>query len=96
MEQKQKRDIPRIRERVADRIHLSQDILAGAMIVTTTGMHQVMIENYKGILEYTGDSIRVQGKQGRISILGSNLVIQYYTDDEMVVTGQIDEVKYNR
>ncbi len=40
--------------------------MLGAAIVTITGNREAFIENYKGILEYTTESIVLQGKNCKI------------------------------
>lgn len=53
-----------------------------------------MISNYKGILEYEDSFIRVQTKTCRIRITGVRLAIDYYTNEEMKITGSIDTIEY--
>ena len=68
--------------------------MLGAAIVTVTGRQEVLIANYKGILEYEDSFIRIQTKNCRIVISGSHLAIEYYTNEEMKITGFIDRVQY--
>lgn len=81
-------------ETVSDRMKLPSDILAGAPILIITGQTELSIENYKGIIEYTGDLLRIQTKTGRIHIEGKNLVIRNYTEDAMKVSGYISHIDY--
>lgn len=81
-------------EAVSERMKLSSDILAGAPIVTLIGQTELSIENYKGIIEYTGDLLRIQTKTGRIHIEGKNLVIRNYSEDAMKVSGFIRMIQY--
>ena len=81
-------------ESVSDKLRLPTDILAGAPIITATGRNELVIENYKSIIEYNGDLIKVQTKLCRISIEGKNLNINYFTNDEMKVTGMIQAIHY--
>ncbi len=81
-------------EALSSGLNLPTDILAGATVVTIMGSSQLRLENYKGILEYTGDLIRIQGKYNRVHVEGKNLNIDYFTDDEMKVSGRITMVKY--
>ncbi|MEG1459493.1 MAG: YabP/YqfC family sporulation protein, partial [Acetivibrio sp.] len=68
-----------IMEGISDTMKLPSDMLAGAPILSLIGQRQICIENYKGIIEYTEELIRVQTKIGRIHIRGNNLNIEYYT-----------------
>lgn len=67
----------------------------GAVIVTATGSSEVLIENYKGILEYTGEKIRLQTKSCQVEIGGKSLMIEYYTNDEMKIVGTIHRIIYD-
>jgi len=75
-------------------VSVAGDILAGAPVLKITGQSELYLENYSGIVEYTGDSIRVQTKTGRIHIEGKRLNIHYYTNDEMKITGHIERITY--
>lgn len=80
---------------ISERLKLPNDILVGAPILTANGRNQLCIENYKGIIEYTGDIIKVQTKLGKICIEGSNLNIDYFTNDEMRISGCIFTIRYH-
>ncbi len=81
-------------EEVSNRLGLPADILAGAPIITATGRNELCVENYKGIIEYNGNVIKVQTKLCRVCIEGKNLNILYFTEDEMRVTGYIQAIYY--
>ena len=53
------------------------------------------LKNYRGIIEYTDTLIRVQTRAGQIRIQGKRLRIQYYTNDEMKITGRITSIEYH-
>ena len=75
-------------------LELPKDLMLGAAIVTITGRKEVLVENYKGIIEYTQESIILQGKTGQISISGCGLVIDYYTNEDMKIIGNIRCISY--
>lgn len=81
-------------EELSSRLHLPSDILAGAPIITATGRNEICLENYKGIIEYNGNLIKVQTKVCRICIEGKQLNILYFTEDEMRITGYIQAIYY--
>lgn len=84
-----------LKTRVADAASMPKDVILGVPIVTLTGQIEVCIENYRGIIEYTDLLVRVQTKIGQVKIIGKRLQIEYYTNDEMKVTGRITAVEYN-
>lgn len=81
-------------EHLSNQLKLPADILIGAPIITSTGMHQVCVENYKGLIEYNHEFIKIQTKQCKVCIQGKNLNIDYYTDDEMNISGKILSIHY--
>lgn len=82
------------KNKLADASGLPKDVVLKAPIVTITGQMEVTVENYRGILEYTDQMVRIQTKIGRIKIIGKGLLIPYYTEDEMKITGYIIEIEY--
>ena len=83
-----------IHEKMISQLELPKDLMLGAAIVTITGRKEVLVENYKGILEYEDSFIKIQTKNCRILISGSHLAIDYYTNEEMKIVGLIDSVSY--
>lgn len=63
-------------------------------MVTVLGDFEVCIRNYRGITEYTEELVRVQTKGGQIRLTGRRLQVQYYTNDEMKVTGKIRTLEF--
>lgn len=83
-----------LREKMVAELELPKDLMLGAAILTVTGRREVLISNYKGILEYEDSFIRVQTKNCRIRISGAHLAIDYYTNEEMKITGYIETIQY--
>ena len=82
------------KEIIVESLKLPKDTMLGAAIVTVTGNREAFIENYKGILEYTTESIVLQGKNCKICFEGKRLSIDYYTNEDMKISGSIDAVRY--
>ena len=82
------------RELIIESLKLPRDTVMGASIVTVIGKDQVLIENYRGILEYTDESIVLQGKNCRITVCGCRLSIAYYTNEDMKIEGNITQICY--
>ena len=79
---------------MVESLKLPKDSLLGASIVTLTGNTDVFVENYKGIIEYTGQMILLQGKTCKIQICGRRLNIVYYTNEDMKISGWVEAVRY--
>ena len=83
-----------IRERLASAASMPKDVVMKAAVVTALGNFEVCIENYRGITEYTECLVRVQAKSGQIRIAGKRLQVEYYTNEEMKITGRIENIEF--
>ena len=80
--------------KLMETLKLPKDMMTGASIVTVIGKEEVLVENYRGIIEYSSESIVLQGKNCRIMICGCRLFISYYTNEDMKIEGMISLIKY--
>lgn len=74
----------------------TKDVIMGLPLIHLTGQCEICIENYRGILEYTEELIRVKTKSGTIRIIGKRMCIEYYMNDEMKITGKIWKVEFEK
>lgn len=75
-----------------DSLHLSKDAVIGMPIVTIIGSHEVHVENFKAILEYSDTFVKLKAKKGSVGINGKHLVIMYYNEEEIHIKGFIESV----
>ncbi len=80
------------KELLVESLKLPKDMMMGAFMLSMTGNREALIENYRGILEYTDSCILLQTKSGQVCFEGRNLVIEYYTNEDMKITGHISNV----
>ncbi|MEG1441855.1 MAG: YabP/YqfC family sporulation protein [Oscillospiraceae bacterium] len=80
---------PTIRERFADVVDISKDIILDTALIKFIGNRELTIENYKGIIEYTDTCIRVKAKPNILKITGKNLEIKTITQEMLYITGRI-------
>lgn len=83
-----------VKSNLVESLELPMDIMYGAVIITAMGRNQVLVENYKGIIEYTQEKIRLQTKTCQVTIQGKRLMVEYYTNEEMKITGYIQGIIY--
>ena len=73
-------------------LSLPQDVVSGDTILTWIGKNRLKIENYRNILIYTDETIRIQAKHYKVIVGGKRLCIRYYDKDEMEIYGTIESV----
>ena len=62
--------------------------------ITITGFDEILIENFKGILEYEDFFARISTHIGNININGFNLKLSQMTEDDILVSGKIDNIDF--
>ncbi len=83
-----------LKENMIKAFELPADLAYGSVLLSITGQNELLIENYRGILEYKENHIRIQAKDCRILIIGKRLKIEYYTNEEMKIKGFIEQIIY--
>ena len=73
---------------------LPRDVVLGDVLVNFVGRGEVNVENYSSILIYTDTLVKLQAKNCKVLIHGSHLRIDYYTAEEMKITGQITSLEF--
>ena len=82
------------KEKLVEAFQLPKDVCLGSIKVSLTGNHEAWIENYRGILEYSESKVLLQGKKCQVCFEGSGLSIDYYTNEDMKISGCIFCIKY--
>lgn len=73
-------------------LEMPNEIVSNDPKITIIGFNEMLIENYKGILEYEDIYIRINTHIGIININGFNLNLEQMTGDDILVTGEIDSM----
>ncbi len=76
-------------ERIVEELRLPGDMLRGNPIVTMCGRCKVVVENYKKLVVYDEEGIRILTTIGSIVISGKRLRVVYYTEDVLKIVGYI-------
>lgn len=75
-------------------LEMPKEITSNEPKITILGFNQMLIENYKGILEYQEFYIRLNTYIGIININGFNLNLSEMTTDDILITGKIESVDF--
>lgn len=83
-----------ISNRIINTLQLPKDVLTGAAIISMLGNTELVIENFNKIIKFESKTIILQCNKNQLYIGGNNLTIEYYTDEEIKITGYIAELKF--
>lgn len=62
--------------------------------ITIVGFNEVLIENYRGMLEYENYFISISTHIGTMGITGAKLEITKMTTDDILITGRFDKIEF--
>lgn len=80
-----------------DRIlDMPKEIYLNIPKIIITGFDEMIIENYKGILEYEEYYVRINTHIGIININGFDLNLENLTNDDIKVKGKIESIDVER
>ena len=77
-------------------LELPKEVTTNMPKLTIVGFNELLIENYKGILEYEDFNIRVNTYIGIINISGFDLELNQMTEDDIVVNGRIESIELEK
>ncbi len=77
-------------------LEMPKEICSDIPKIIITGFDEMIIENFKGILEYEEFFVRINTHIGIININGFNLNLENMTNDDIKVTGQIENIDIER
>jgi len=75
-------------------LELPKEIVMNIPKLTMVGNRDMIIENYKGIIEYDNARIRVNTGAGVIKITGSRLLIKEITSEDVIICGDINGLEF--
>ena len=64
--------------------------------LTVMGFEELLVENYKAILEYQDFYIRLSTHIGIININGFELNLNEMTNDDILITGKIEGIDFEK
>ena len=77
-------------------LEMPKEVCSNVPKFSITGFEELVIENYKGILEYENFFVRISTHIGLVNINGLNLKLETMTNDDIRVTGKIESVDLER
>ena len=82
--------------RVSKFLEIPREVISNTPKITITGFDEIFIENFKGILEYEDFFTRISTEIGTININGFNLKLNQMTDNDILVSGKIENIDFEK
>lgn len=81
-----------LQSRINNLLEMPKEITTCEPKLTILGFKEMLIENYKGILEYEEFYVRISTHIGTINVNGYNLNLKQMTDEDIMITGKINSI----
>ena len=86
-----------MRKRRLDKIlEMPEEVYSNTPKLTIIGFNEIVLENYKGILEYEEYFASISTHIGIVNINGYNINLEKMTNDDIKITGKIESVELER
>lgn len=81
-------------QRVGALFDIPDDVTMNVTRITMVGRHHLLIENHKGIIEYTNERLRIHVDEGELCIGGDGLSLSVIEPEQVEVQGTIAVMRY--
>lgn len=79
---------------LAGLLEIPPDIVLDLPRITLLGNRQLLVENHKGIIEYTPDLVRIKLTQGELTVTGAGLGLTSLQTEQILVEGTVAGLTY--
>ena len=83
-----------IARKLSDVFELPKEIVLNLPLITLVGNEDLTIENYKGVLEYSEEKIRINTTAGVIRVEGRKLALKRISRESVSISGVIIKLEY--
>lgn len=81
-------------QNVANFLDIPRDLMMDLPKIVMVGDVQVFIENHRGIVVYTPETVRVNTTLGELEVTGLDLSLKNILPDEILVEGRVKSVVF--
>ena len=80
------------KHRIDKLLEIPKEVYSNESKMTIIGFDEIIIENFKGILEYETYYVKIKTYIGNININGYQLELENMTNDDIKVKGKIESI----
>jgi len=84
----------KLQKTMGEVLEFPPDVLEDVPKITLTGRRQVVVENYKEILAFSGEEITLSTAEGKLVFKGKTLVLKSVLPTELLIEGEIISLTY--
>lgn len=89
-----KKRLEDVKSAVSELFELPKEIVLNLPKLTMIGNNQMLVENHKGIIEYTPQRVRMNSTIGVIRVQGNNINLKNIATEDIMITGDIKNIEF--
>lgn len=89
-----KRNLEEVKNTVSEMFELPKEVTLNMPKINLIGSNQMLIENHRGIIEYSPNLIRVNSTVGVIRVQGVGLNLRNIAADDIMINGTIKSIEF--
>lgn len=89
-----KKKLQEVKSTVSEIFELPKEITLNMPKINMIGNNQMLVENHRGIIEYTPSLIRVNSTIGVIRIQGNELSLRNIGAEDIMISGEIRSIEF--
>ena len=82
--------------KINDMLEIPKEVYSNEPKMTVIGFNEIIIENYKGILEYEDYFVKISTHIGTINVNGMNLNLEKMNGDNIKIKGKVESFDIER
>ncbi|NMA94872.1 MAG: sporulation protein YqfC [Clostridiales bacterium] len=83
-----------VKSKMSEAFELPKEITLDLPKISLIGNIQCLIENHRGIIEYSKERIRVNSSMGVIRIDGEDMNLRNIASDDIIIIGHIESIEF--
>lgn len=84
----------KVKRKFSDFLEIPGDVVLDMPRITLVGNIQLLVENHRGIIEYTPEGVRISVGEGELAVTGENLALRNIIPDELCIEGVIRTLSF--
>lgn len=89
-----RKSLQEVKSTVSEMFELPKEIILNMPKMILIGKNQMLVENHRGIIEYTPNLIRVNSTVGVIKTQGKELNLRNIAADDIMISGDIESIEF--
>lgn len=80
--------------KINELLEIPREVVSDVPKITIVAFDEIIIENFRGILEYESFFVRISTYIGNVNINGFNLKLNQMNEDDISVKGKIESIAF--